>query len=662
MIDAMRTRSTHGSPPVIAALLTIAALCISSVAFQANAQEDRTERILNFAADLEVQTDGSVLVRERIEVWAAGQQVRRGIFRDLPVRFRTDEGRRLNVGFEILSVTRNGRSETFNISQHANAIRVRIGRASELLRPGQHFYEISYLATRQLIFGEVEDQLYWNVTGNGWPFRIERAQATIHLPEGGRLLDWAAYTGKAGATGTDFEFLDMGGGVVQFHATRLLYEGEGLTVAVSWPAGMIERPSALDRIGFIFRDYDTVFKGLVAVLILLAYYAFVWHRFGRDPVTGPIVPRFEPPARISPAASRYIAMQGLDDTGLAACIVSLAVKGLLKIVRRDDGTYLLERVGNALWLPNGERAVFKTLLGRSREIIALHQANQTTLAAARDALTRALRSEYERAYFVDNRTYFVAGIVLTVALLFGLGGLAGHILSVSAGIWLFAWAALCYYFVRRAQKAWRDQALGNTSVSAVMASLFAAPLVLLGLLVLVGLGVFISVELASFYGALILLNISFYHLLKSMTRARRLALDQIEGFKLFLDVAEQGRMEFHNPPDRTPDLFERYLPFAVALDVAHSWGAQFSTILTTAAAEQTAYAPSWYAGSGRREFILSDFASDLSEGFSDALSRAAAPPAATSSGGSGGNPFSGGGGLSGGFSGGGFGGGGGGGW
>ena len=47
---------------------------------------------------------------------------------------------------------------------------MRLGAAQQMLPRGPHMYRISYRTARQLGFFERHDELYWNVTGNGWSF------------------------------------------------------------------------------------------------------------------------------------------------------------------------------------------------------------------------------------------------------------------------------------------------------------------------------------------------------------------------------------------------------------------------------------------------------------------------------------------------------------
>ncbi len=150
---------------------------------------------------------------------------------------------------------------------------------------------------------------------------------------------------------------------------------------------------------------------------------------------------------------------------------------------------------------------------------------------------------------------------------------------------------------------------------------------------------------------IVLVNALFYHLLKAPTVMGRRVMDQIEGFKLFLSVAERERLEMLNPPDKTPELFEKYLPYALALDVENQWSEQFAETLAAAAGagEGRGYTPGWYRGGSWSGRGPGGLASQLGGSLSGAISSSSVAPGSSS-------------GSGGGFSGGGGGGGGGGGW
>ena len=152
-----------------------------------------------------------------------------------------------------------------------------------------------------------------------------------------------------------------------------------------------------------------------------------------------------------------------------------------------------------------------------------------------------------------------------------------------------------------------------------------------------------------FCAVVLLTNFAFFHWLKAPTLLGRRLIDEVEGFKRYVEIAEKHELDYRYPEGRTPALFERYLPVAVALGIEAQWAEQFSEIIAAAAAHD-GYAPTWYHGSHWQPNRLTSFSTSLGSAFSGAVAASSAPPGSSSGGGGGG------------FSGGGGGGGGGGGW
>ena len=217
-----------------------AAMVLAPAAAQESAPA--LERITDFNAELWIEVDGSLRVQEWIEVQSAEIEIRRGIIRDFPTDRVDRFGNQVTAGFEVVSVTRNGHDEPYRVERAAHGVRVYIGAEDVFIPPDHHLYLLTYRTDNQIGFFDDFDELYWPVTGDNWEFEIERATALIHLPAGAAPIGHAGSTGRAGEPGGDFTFADRGDGLAWFEATRALAPGEGLTVAVSWPPGLVTRP------------------------------------------------------------------------------------------------------------------------------------------------------------------------------------------------------------------------------------------------------------------------------------------------------------------------------------------------------------------------------------------------------------------------------------
>ena len=626
--------------------IILAALLLTPAAASAH------ERIMHFDSRVEIHADASLTVTETIRVYAAGKEIKRGIYRDFPQAYRGRWGLWQRTGFKVLQVRRDGNPEPYHLKARSNGTRVYIGQGDVMLAPGEHTYELTYHTDRQLGFFDEYDQLYWNVTGNDWIFPINRATATVILPPGATLKDVKAYAGKSGSSEQDHIECTPAESTAQFATTRSLAPGEGLTIVAIWPKGFVAPLTGQDKWLNMLRDNPDVVIMLAGLLLVFAYFMVVWSKVGRDPVKGIIIPQYGPPPDFSPAACRYLAMMRFDHKAFAANLISLATKGALSIQQNSDKSYsVISRKSTVEMLPD-ERVLFNELLG-SRHSVALNQDNHTIIGSALSDLRKALESKLQKTHFSTNFRYWLPGFLLTLgAVAFAMWSYKGGD-SFGFAIMFLGWSFGLIYLFASSVKLWRARqwfrALGSSLVN----------------LLFLGVGILITKEFAkatsNWIPALMLLiallNALFHRLLRARTELGRRMLDHIEGFRLYLSVAEKDRLNLENPPERTPELFEQFLPYALALNVEQQWAEQFETVLAQATAVQdgdgqaSSYSPSWYRGTSWESLGAAGFASSFGSSLTGAISSSSTPPGSS-------DGYSGGGGSSGG----GGGGGGGGGW
>ncbi len=547
------------------------------------------ERILGYHSDILVRRDGSIEVTETIRVRAEGRDIRRGIYRDHPTIYRDRFGNAHKVKYELLGVSRNGLPEEFHSENRGNGVRTYFGSAGRLLAHGEHTYTYRYRAGRMLGFFESHDELYWNVTGNEWQFPIDSASATVgfEFSLGGEEPDVYAYTGPRGANGDDYETSIASDGWPHFRSTATLPAYSGLTIVVGWPKGLVTEPGIARKFGLLLSDNSNLLVAIAGLLGLFAYYIPVWEKHGKDPEPGVVFARYEPPHGFSPASLRYIEQMHYDDTVLTAAVLNLAVKGYLKITNSGDDHSLQKK---------NPGANAPALAAGERELyealfsegnhVILEDDNHKLLGKAKLTHQTSLNKDYANHYFVWNGRFSLPGIGITL--------LASVIaLNVGTGARIFVVASIV---------------------------------------------------------AMIIVVITFAFLMRRPTGPGRKVLDQMAGFKEYLEIAEKDELHLRNPPKKTPQLFEKYLPFALAVGVEQAWAERFAELLATIRGpDGGAYHPIWYSGSWNNHSLATttrSFGSDLGS----AISSSVTPPGSSSGGGGGG------------FSGGGGGGGGGGGW
>src|SRR5215217_2647053 len=130
------------------------------------------EEIRSYDSHIVMATDGSLTVSETLVVNAEGNEIRRGIYRDIPVVMAGSDGGKVRPEFEVTGVTRDGDQEMFRVERMGNFQRIWIGNPDYFLDRGIHTYIIHYTMSRMARSFEDHDELYWNVTGNYWIFPI----------------------------------------------------------------------------------------------------------------------------------------------------------------------------------------------------------------------------------------------------------------------------------------------------------------------------------------------------------------------------------------------------------------------------------------------------------------------------------------------------------
>jgi len=628
--------------PIIRA---VAALLLFAAAFPAAADE----RIHRYVSDVAIQRDGSLDVTETIDVSVEHVRINHGIFRDFPTRYRGRHGNQVRVGFDWLGATLDGQSVPAAVDAAYNGVRIKVGDADSYVPTGEHRYTLHYRTTRQLGRFKDFDELYWNATGNGWEFPIDAAEARLRLPSAARFGQRAIYTGVQGSTASNAEVVDDRPGQITFRTTQPLGPNEGLTVAAAFPKGIVAGPGAESRLSNWLADNGPPLAGGLALLALLAFYFVAWKRVGRDPPAGTIVPIFAPADALSPAAMRFISRMGADNRTFAAALVDMGVRGHVRLIEEDGGWFAkdktrIERLSAGSALPAEEEAALAALAAPG-ETVVMEQKNHGKFSAGQNALQKVLKTNYEGALFNKNWGWAAAGILMLVAAVWivsaavvAASGL--DITSVLIPLGAAISTALILLWVHTASTVGKCLASALAFLFGALAVITGAPIVFQALAtgwLLPFLPVVAAVPLA----------LSAFAWIDAPTKEGRAVLDRIAGFKQYLSITERERLDRMTAPEDTPELFEKYLPYAIALGVENRWADRFASVLAAAAA-QGHQGMAWYSGSHSPWTDPGSFARDVGSALSSTISAASTAPGSSSGSGGGGSSGGGGGGGGGG--------------
>ena len=571
-----------------AGLLTCAVAVACLVALPGPAAAQRSLVIQQFAADVEVGADGAIAVTETIQPRFAGSW--NGLYRTIPIEYRTPQGFAYKLRLDVESVSdATGTPLRYESSRerHYRKLKIWIPGAQDTVKT----VVVRYRVLNGLKFFEEHDELYWNVTGDEWEVPIERARAVIRLPAGAAGIRSYAFTGGYGSQESAARITQVGT-TLTVETTRALNFREGITLAIAWNPGAIARPTRADQTG----DFLRANAALIIPIGVFGLMFWLWHRHGKDPRRQPVAVQYEPPGALTPAEVGTLVDNSPDMRDITATVVDLAVRGFIRIkeTRQDRFLGLGTRTDYALQLlrPDGEwrdvrphedallRALFSTTAGRPAVPGSPSPVvDEVTISDLKNRFYKHVPEIRERIFSqLIDRGYYLRRPDRVKA--------AFYVLAAFAGIGgTVASAAL------------------ELGTAAVVASILS--------------GLIIGV---------------FGHLMPARTVNGARALEGALGFEEFLDRVESDRFD---RIVKTPAMFEKFLPFAMALGVERNWARAFEGIYTSQ--------PEWYAGTYHGHFGPGMFAASLSDLSSDARSAMTSAPRSSGGSGTGGGGFSGGG-------------------
>ena len=612
------------------------------------------EKILKFDSKLQIEKSGLLQVIENITIKAEGNIFKHGLLRILPLTRKDKDGNIIDIEFTINSIKKNGITENYFTKNEDGNWKIYIGNKEIYLNEGIYDYQICYSTPFQVGYFDNYDEIYWNVTGNGWNLPIDKVSCQIMLPgENNKFQNVSCYTGLLGSKASDcISSLNENKTIASFKGTNFSMN-EGLTVATSFAKGVIDPPTNAQKSLSFYKQIKTNLWTVIYGFGMLIFFFISWKKHGKDPSKLTIIPEFRPPFDWSPAILSYVYNRDANDKMFMASIINMAVKGAMKInstlnkgVFTNNTSYEIEiKNRNITNLSNEEKLAFEPLSKTDKT--TMNSSNHKIFGKAYTKWLASVQSQIKLEDFYQNNTQ-KKWIGFAV---FVLTGLLYILLSSSTNLQNFPFL-LGLVVANTILISWyvfSDKYL-------IIKGIFAFVLFPMTLFLFFGIILFLKWQQILTILTILLVYIIYTKTIGKYSDKGANALARAEGFKLYLETAEQDRMNMLNPPELTPTLFEELFPYAIALGVEIKWGKQFEQIL-----EQSKYNPDWYQGDDQFYLRPTSFISTFNDSVLD--SRIDPTPSQSSSSGNGGSSGSWSSGSSGsGSSGGGGGGGGGGGW
>jgi uncharacterized membrane protein len=540
------------------------------------------EFIDRFQSNIDVRADASFTVTETIDY--VFTEERHGIFREIPLLIPRDPNPPWVEGYidiRFIDAKLDGEDVPYVLESTKDRFVVKIGDPNVTI-DGKHTYVLTYDVEGALAYPEGEGtEFYWNVTGNEWPVPIRVVEATLSDPDGIFRSARSCYRGTFGSTDGSCLVLSVATGSIGFRTTEL-GAGEGMTIAQSLDPTRTAR-DIRERMRPLILLIPLIFLGLL-------YGGYRLYRYKTAHKTdATIIPEYEPYPGMKPMYTGLLMDGRLDPRDITACIVYLAEQGYLKIKKTERKAFFLFEVDDyeveLLRLPDADISSFES------RIFGLIFKEPLVLGA-KVSLGDLKRDHTEQK---ENYKEFMS--------------LQSDLRNdlVQAGF--------------RERMTWRDMVrpIGIALIVwAVLYVLIAGE---------VNGGLFII-------GAILALVISLMLYERKTVEAYE-TIGYLEGFKLFLETTERDRYLFHNAPEKSPEQFMEFLPYAIAFGVEEKWAKVFEGI--------TIPNPGWYDGGSVGAFSATNLTSSLGA-FSTAFASSSGASASSGGGSSGGGAGGGGGG------------------
>ncbi len=545
--------------------------------------------IRNFDEQIDVNRNSTIEVTERIEVQFIGTGWH-GLYRTIPIEYRDAEGFNYTLFLDHLHASDDdGHTLTLEQSRQGHYVKFKIyvPEADNSTRT----IVLQYHVLNGLRFFSDHDELYWNMTGEEWDVPINSASAKIQLPEGATGIHAVAYTGAFMSRSQEAN-VTVSGNIVSLYTTQRLGYHEGLTAVVGFDKGAVNEPGLAQNVAIFLRSNWPM---IVFPLFIFVIMFWLWWTRGRDPERDAVTVQYDPPDKLTPAECGALVDNEAAMRDITATLVNLAVKGYITIEQiehsgllglthhRDYRFHLKKSVEQWADARAHERemlfALFDSGTSTETNLSDLQNHFYTHLPAIRDGIFNALVGDGYYLHRPDTvRQGYIGGGLVIAFMIFAIGNWYAKQSGMSAVTW---------------------------SLTAIISG---------GIMCIFG----------------------WFMPARTISGARTFA--KVLGFEDFLSRVESDRIK---RLENAPELFEKFLPYAMALHVEKKWVQAFSGI--------TMQPPQWYvgpayAGGFQPYFLVNDL---------NLMSSQAGTVMASSPRSSGGSGFGGGGGAGGGFGGGG---------
>lgn len=395
------------------------------------AQSD-SDYIKNFDSNVTFNQDASIDIKETIDYVFISY--RHGIYREIPTNYKTQSSftrptlLKLKDLYYFETSNPSDKYDSYEKSSSNGYTVFKIGDAEETII-GNYTYIIDYKLTYAVNYFDDHDELYLNITGNGWEVPIQNVETIVNLP--GTITDYRCYTGYYEETytnctvekNTDSNSLTVKAGPLDVY--------EGLTVVVSMPKGTIADTTSQQRTQTILANLGILLP--IPVIILVIFLSKIYKK--NKKIT--IIPHYDAPKGVNPLIAAYVYKKNLPNNAISAEIIFQAINKYIKIKQISEKDYELIKTDKTAPDDNDERKFYDGLFdsGDTISIKKLSTKFFSTINSLRSSLDKRM---YDDGYFSKKQSNISGGyLALGVVGLFLIFASAGFFSDHAAMSWFF---------------------------------------------------------------------------------------------------------------------------------------------------------------------------------------------------------------------------------
>ncbi|MEK7621328.1 MAG: DUF2207 domain-containing protein, partial [Patescibacteria group bacterium] len=334
-----------------------------------------------------------------------GSTPRHGIYRDIPIDYRDGKDTYYVTAKHTGTTDEKGHKVQAETSENNGNYRIRLGDPDVGDLTGLHIYNISYELSPIITKKDGKPFLNIDAIGTGWPVPILSATVSLQLENDAPLSNAKCFIGSQGSTQA----------CAQFGKATQLSPYQGMSINANLPDGYVatylqpnqKRPvdiwPIITGVGVF-----VLFGGIFVVAMVIIFLR--WWQSHSKRKRQIVVAQYEPPASLSPAEIGHLEDDSSDMAEVTATLISLAVRGYLKVTQKEKtgiggifggSEYVLNSLKSSQDLPPEQAALFNAFFSTGKEV-KLNDLNKSTMASAITSFKSATKKSLENKGFYDK--------------------------------------------------------------------------------------------------------------------------------------------------------------------------------------------------------------------------------------------------------------------